>query len=278
MTYQGIINRVVNDTGVDNNNITVKDVAKFKLDLFDVTTQLLRIGEALKAATTYSISETALVGGFGELGFGESGFGAEPAIQEVNMETSFYAPQEVIFKNSDGVRVYAQEMQYEEYLRWNPNITEVTTSFNDIVTDATPQELFYTEENNKFDGGIGYCFTDTNPQKLIWKPAFTGTVEIYYSKINPETALSLSSSPDIHFAFHEAIVHGVTMKWLFRLLPFAKTEVQLLAYRDMVAYHKDEYKKMVADFTGWVNRLAETPVIQGFGFLQDPSMFISRGF
>jgi len=278
MTYQGIIDRVMSNLGYAVDNIMPKDISKLKLDLFDVVTNILRQSESLKTLKEYSTAEADTGLGFGEEAFGDAAFGGIETINSIDMESDFYAPLEVTFKNSDGVAIVGKELQYEEFMRWNPITEPTTTSFNDIVTDATPQEIYYSEENLKYDGSVGYCFTDTVPQKLIWKPAFVGTIQIYYTKINNDASIILSSSPEMHFAFHEAVVHGVTLKWLLRLLPTAKSDIMLFAYRDMVANHRKDYEKYLADFAGWSNRQTETPIVSGFGFLNDPSAYISRGF
>ena len=196
--------------------------------------------------------------------------------EEVSMPSDFYLPIEVIFFATSGNRYGEIEMTRETYERWNPNVNVVTSSFNDLVTGASPQELIWTQENFDFDGYVGYCITDTEPRKIIWKPAVNGTLKVYYTNfLSPITAAQYDTMPGIHQVFNELIIDSVTVKMLTRKYRTIKNDqVALEALRSELSEYKTKVKDGNADFIGYSQKTAQTSRVEGFDFLNDSEMWL----
>jgi hypothetical protein len=204
----------------------------------------------------------------------------QPIPNKLYLPSNFFIPLEVIFKNSDGIPFARTELQYEEYLRWNTESESVSSSFNDLISSpVTPLLIPITKENQDYDGLIGYTFTDSNPQTLIWKPAISGTVQIGYSTFFDTviTDANLSSSPDIHKSFSELIVLEVTIKQLIRKISETTDQVKLIALQSSVGHYKNERTELLKDFIGYVNTNTSTPVIEPFSFQQDLDRILFYG-
>ncbi|MHB9147705.1 MAG: hypothetical protein ACYC2U_04725 [Candidatus Amoebophilus sp.] len=194
--------------------------------------------------------------------------------QNITLPSDFFLPLEVVFSNSESQRFPVRELQYEEYLRWNPNIVVETSSFTDLVTNAVPVPMAMTEENAMLDGLIGYVFSDTNPIRLKWKPAIDGVVQIFYA-VYPTSAISdLTASPDIHTIYQDLIVLGVTIQQLTRRLTSPKDQIELFGLQTAIKRFGEDYQETLKNFGGYVNTNTSAPIIQPFDFMNDYDMFI----
>lgn len=254
MTYADIQDRVLSNIGREKNATFLETVKK---DIFDVIIKIYRKTEPIKKENTTTITITT-------------------ASQEVTVPSDFFVPNEVLFFDADGLRFPAKELQYEEYMRWNPEVDAVTTSFNELITPATPAGILYTQENADLDGIVGFTFSDTNPQKLLWKPAVGGTVKLYYSALAPEFT-DQTESPEISIAFHELIVLGVTIRQLIRKLKEISDQIRLIGLQTEIRHYKEEWAETLSNFYGYTNRNTSSPRIEAFDFLNDSSMLLLDG-
>ncbi len=263
MTYAEIVNRIANNLGKDNQSSVFTSITK--LDIIDAMDKIYRKVEPVKVDFTATITIAA-----SSLTLAAS----NPAVPPTTPLTyPFLVPLEVLFFNSDGQRFPCKELQYEEYIRWNPDVTADQTSFGQFDITSTPMPLLYTQENFDFDGLVGYAFSDTNPQQLLWKPAIAGSVKIYY--VTYENTLSaLTASPNIHRVFSDLIVLTVTIKQLTRILGGITDQIKLFATTRQITEFKEELAGALKDYAGFVNRDASTPVITPFDFLNDYNMLI----
>ena len=260
MTYNEMVRRIGHNLGFVSLNSAFISIAK--KDIFDVVTMIMRKAEIPKILFSDVIDD-------------DEDDATNPT-SSITLPTDFYIPVEVMFFASSGNRFPEIEMTRETYERWNPNVNLTTESFASIVTSATPQELIWTTENFDFDGYIGYLFTDTQPQTLIWKPAVNGTVKIYYAVFPLTMFTDLTTTPEIHQAFHSTIVDAVTLKMLVRrLTDKTLTEIQFVGIRSSIKEYKESFKESLADFTGYSKKTAETPIMEAFAFLNDPAMELS---
>lgn len=251
MNYNEIIDRVANNLGKSTKSSVFLSIAK--KDIYDAITKFYRKTEPIKDTSEDAITVDA---------------------QELSLSSDFFMPLEVIFNDGEGLRYPSKELEYEEYLRWNPNTEVETTSFTELVTSATPQASIYTQENADFDGLVGYVFSDTNPQKLLWKPAINGTVYIYYSTYPTIDLSDLTASPDIYRVFHNLIVDEVTIRQLVRRLGEPKSDVELYGINSQLKHYRQERDEALNDLSGFVNVNAETPSIVPFNFLNAAEMYI----
>lgn len=252
MDYAQIISRVQDNVGREGNRaVGLSDI--YKNDIYDALLKIYRITEPIKAEISTDITADA---------------------QELELPDDFFVPLEVIFNSSDNQRFPSKELEYEEYMRWNPTIELVTTSFSEIVTSASPQAGLYTQENIDFDGLVGFTFSDTNPQKLLWKPAIDGSVILYYVTYPEIEITDLAGLPDIHKVFHELIVLEVTIKQLVRKLDTITEEVKLYGLNGKIKHFKEERTEMLSNLAGFVNRNTSTPIMTPFDFLSDYSMLV----
>ena len=251
-TYQGIVNAIADNVGErDQSSLWLRIV---KDDIFTEMCKIYRKVKPIKVPFEDTLKST---------------------FQELAMPDDFFLPLEVIFFDTDGNRYPCKELQNEEFIRWNPNVTLATTSFNDIITDASPQPLYYTQENVDFDGLIGYSFFDTNPITLKWKPSINGSYQMLYSTY-PEVISSLTNSPDVHTVFQDLIVLGVTIQHLIRRLSGVKDQNEFMGTQAALNRYSDDYKETMNDFNGYVNSNISTPIISPFDFLNSPDMLILK--
>lgn len=251
MTYAQIIRRVLANT----NNLGAKEpsyLETMKDDIIDEINVLYRKAEPVKQELDTDLVITT-------------------AAQEAPMPEDMFIPKEVLFYNSDGHQFVAKELQYEEYMRWNPAVEAETSSFAELVsTPLVPVAQVYTQENADFDGLVGYTFTDTYPQNLLWKPAITGSAKIFYSTFfNPEPLTDLTESPAFNKCFHDLIVLGATIRRLTRALTTIVDQIQLFALQTALKQFKEQRTELLKDFIGFVNTNTSTPVIEPWDFLNN---------
>ena len=309
-TYQGIVNAIADNLGKpDQSSLWLRIV---KDDIYTEMCKIYRKIQPIKAEYTTSVLSTssAITSGtltagkrytittyvsnddFTNVGASSNATGITfiatgttptewlhgstltPDCQNIALPSDFFLPLEVLFYNTDGNRYPCKELQKEEYARWNPNVTLATTSFNDIVTQATPFPIIYSQENADYDGLIGYCFPDTNPKVLDWKPAITGSVKIFYAVYPASTISALTASPDIHTIYQDLIVLGVTIQHLIRRLSGVKDQFELVGLQSAINRYAEDYKETLSNFNGYVNVNVSTPIITSFDFLNDPNMSI----
>jgi len=255
MKYSEIINRVVTELGVEEITPAMKNT--IVLDVYDVMLKMFQIAEPIKAEKEYT--------------------GITTADSSKDLESDFYAALEVVFLNADSNRFFAKELLYEEYLRWNPNVTLTTTSFNDLVTDATPRTTIWTMENFDNDGWIGYNIPDALSvgvrRYIQWKPGFDGSFKVYYI-VEPPAISDLTKTPGFTQVFHTVLVSGATMKGLRRMFKAAKTDVELIGLQTMYREFKQEFKEGAADFAGFINKTVSTMRVEPFDYLNDMEMLI----
>lgn len=253
MNYAQIMSRIYDNVGRKDNNRPTGLTDTMRNDIFDSLNKIYRRTEPIKEEN--------------------SGIIITSESQELEMPSGFFLPIEVIFNSTDSQRYPSKELEYEEFMRWNPETEFITTSFTELVTTATPQASIITQENLDYDGLVGYTFTDTKPQKLVWKPAINGTISIYHS-VHPILPIELDEAPDIHDVFHELIVLEVTIKNLTRKLDMVESEIQLYGLNQKIKHYKEERMEMLNNLSGFVNKNAETPRIIPFDFLSDYSMLV----
>ena len=254
MTYNAIIDRVLTNIGREKSATFLETVKK---DIFDIITKIYRKTEPIRQENSTTITITT-------------------ASQEVAVPSDFFVPLEVLFYDSDGLHFPCKELEYEEYLRWNPDTQQITTSFNELVTSATPISQAYTQENFDLDGLIGYTFSNALAQKLLWKPAVNGTIKLFYSAL-PSAITALTGEAQLNVAFHELIVLGVTIKQLVRRLKDTSDQMKLIGLQTEIKYYQTEWNETLSNFNGFVNRNTSTPVITPFDFLNDSSMLLQDG-
>lgn len=251
MTYAEIIRRVLANTS----NLGTKEpsyLETMKDDIADEINALYRKAEPIKQELETDIAITT-----------ES--------QESDMPEDLFIPREVLFYNSEGHRFAAKELQYEEYMRWNPSAEGETTSFAELVDiSLTPVAEVYTQENADFDGLVGYTFTDSYPQKLLWKPAITGSAKVFYSVAYDFTALTdLTESPVFNRVYHDLIVIGATIRRLTRILTTITDQIQLFAVQTALKHYKEQRTELLKDFIGFVNTNVSTPAVEPWDFLNN---------
>lgn len=251
MTYQDIIDRVIDNLGKPEQSSVFLSI--IKKDIYDVLLKLYRKAEPIKAEQDATITD---------------------ASQEVAVASDFFLPLEVLFYDSDGLRFPTKELQYEEYLRWDPDVEASTTSFSELVTGASPASMIYTKENFDLDGLVGYVFIDESAVKLKWKPAINGSLKIYYVTYPTSVISTLTSSPAFHKIFHELIVLEVTIKHIVRRLGKVSNEIELYGLQQQLSHYKRERDETLSNFAGFVNRNVSAPVVEMFDFLNDYGMTI----
>lgn len=255
--YTEIINRIADNLGRDNQSAIFSSIVKN--DIVDSLSKIYRKTEPIKAVAEYNLAIES-----------EEGYYSE----EISMPDDFFVPLEVVFISSDGRRYPTKEIEEEEFLRWKPTVLSTTSSFSEIVTSTTPIPMMGTKENFDLDGIIGYTFSDTIPQKLLWKPPVEGKVQIFYSSFVDE--FGIADDLHIHKLFISLIVLDVTIKFLVRQLSKATTEIQLFGLRSQINEYKTEYTETLSNFAGYVNRNVSTPLIEPFDFQNDINMTILR--
>ena len=262
MTYEDIIRRIADNLGLSPTNGIFRAVAR--RDIYDVLQLIVRKSEFPRKLYEVTIANA------------ESS--SEPPIpfEEADMPSDFYLPIEVMFFASNGNRFGEIELTRETYEKWIPDVAVTTDSFNELVTGASPQELIWTQENFDYDGYIGYVFTATHPRKILWKPPVNGTLRIYYTNdLTQFTAEQYGNTPGIHKVFQELVVDSVTVKQLTRKYRTIKgDQVALEALRSELSEYKTKVRDGSADFIGYSQKDAETDRVEGFNFLNDPSMLI----
>ena len=261
MTYEQLIRRIADNTGASPTNGMFRATAR--RDIYDVLQLTIRKSEFPKKLYEVTIADA------------DDGSENPVPFEETELPSDFYLPIEVIFFASSGNRFAEIEMTRETYERWLPNVELSTESFNELVTDATPEEIIWTQENFDYDGYVGYLFTETVPRKIIWKPPVNGTLKIYYTNdFTQFTSSQYANAPDIHRIFSELVVDSVTTKMLVRKFRTVKDEVGLVALKSELAEYKEKVKDGMKDFVGYTQKKAETPRVEPFNFLNDPSMLL----
>lgn len=254
MTYADIKKRIVTELGIEE--VTPHTKAMIANDIYDIVLKIFRKAEPLKAEAEQTITSTD---------------------DYYELPTDFYSPLQVLFLDADGNRYYSREITYDEYLRWTPNVDLTIESFDELVTDATPEVMTYTTENFDNDGYVGFSFPDilySGKRRIVWKPGIDGTLKIYYLRLPTEIA-AITDSPEINVAFWDLIVHGVVMRALRRKFKTAKNEVELWGLQKEYGEHKTEFEKGIAEFAGFVNKTSETYRVEPFDFLNDYTMLIT---
>jgi len=251
MTYKEIMYRAGLNVGIDS--LSQADISVMKRYIFDIVTELLRKTDTIKSVYELDITTDD---------------------EDAQLPTDFYAPLDVVVTASDNSYFNMVEISYEDYLKWNPNIVTGTTSFAELVTDATPDQLYWTRQNEDFDGKVGYFFTDTFPIILKWKPAIAGAMQIYYSSVPASEITTLTGSPTLHAAFHEAVVLGVTIKWLRALIIRSQNQERTFTVSTALRVFEKEYDKILGDLGGFTNRTTTTHRVEQFDFLNDAEMLL----
>lgn len=271
MTYKDILTRVANNLSLPS--ITSAFLSIGKKDIFDTLTVLTQQHEHVTGEKTITITTDS---------------------EEISLSTEmpdFYSPLELAFFDADGNQYYTKEVLPETFIKWNPNVEVSVVSFSELVTDATPETMLWTPENELLDGYIGYTFTDDYPQKLKWKPAIAGTIKIIYVRypimqqvgygynygFNYATTDLMTALPNLHPAFHLMIVESVTLKMLYRkLLEKGLTEINLLGIRELINMHQKEFNSQSERFGAFVKKTAtfEAKSVEFFDFLNDRGMLL----
>lgn len=261
MDYRTIIQQISLNLGVDNPSTREIDVVK--RDVYAVLMFLMRKSAPIQKTHNVASLTTS----------DESTF----------LPSDFYLADQVIIYASSGNRYFSKELEHEEYLRWQPNPELTVESFNELVTDATPQEIFYTKENFDYDGYVGWTIPDemvdnsgTLVYQMIWKPTFTGSMDVLYKSIDGIglSDVALTITPEIRRAFHDTLVSGGTTKALQRKIMHAKSEIELASMQLSYRLYKDDYDNGVAELAGVTNASSETPRIEPFEYLNDWDMMI----
>jgi hypothetical protein len=240
----------------NTNNLGNKEAGyleTMKDDMFDAINNIYRKAEPFKTELTTDFILTTVS-------------------QEVDVPDDFFVPKQVIFYNSDGQRYDSKELQYEEYMRWNPNVEVETSSFTELLTPVTPVVEIFTKENADYDGLVGFTFSDTDPQQLLWKPAIAGTAKLYYSQsYSTAVGTDLTLSPALFKAYHDLIVINVTIKRIVRMLTSVPDDQQSKIYglQTALKYYTNEQTIISKDLYGYVNTNSETPTIEPFNFLNN---------
>uniref|UniRef100_A0A6H1ZG85 Uncharacterized protein n=1 Tax=viral metagenome TaxID=1070528 RepID=A0A6H1ZG85_9ZZZZ len=260
MDYKQIIERVETNVGIERANYRTRAV--IKRDIYDVMTRLMSKTGTLKVVT----AELAIT----------------TAATEYDIATNLpalFTIEEAEFRSTNGNPYYKKELEYEEFLRWQPNLELITESFSELVTSATPEEIIYTRENEDFDGYVGYTLLDEGAYpKIKWKPEIDGTLILYYTSVpvtfDMDDVGVLDATPQFHHAFHEALSLGASLKWITRQFKKAITEAELVGLQTTYKIMKLEFDEMSSDIVGWVNRRITTAIIEPFDFLNDRSMLL----
>jgi len=253
MTYQEIIRRTAANLSLTS--VSSAFVAVAKRDMYDVVNSITRKVQFLKAVRTDTITD---------------------ASGDLVLQTDFFFPVEVVFFDENGYQFVSVELQREAYEKWIPNVTVETQSFVNLVTSATPDTYVWTQENEDYDGKVGYLFTETDPRALKWKPLVDGTVRVIYATYDDTAITTVSNSPEMHKVFHELIVIGITLKLLYRKLLVTAQEIELIAIQSSIKIYQNEYKDMMADLTSYAEKKAtfEVQRMEPFDFLGDRSMLL----
>lgn len=271
MTYKDILTRVANNLGLPA--ITSPFISMAKKDIFDVLTRLTQEHEHVTNEIVIPITESA------------------QEFSIVSKVPDFYSPLELVFLNSDGSRYFTKEVLPETLLKWNPDTEQITATFTEVMTDATPDVENFTTENELLDGNVCYAFTDDYPAKLSWKPAISGNIKMIYVRypimsttgygynygFNYATSDLTTAIPNLHPAYQLMIVEGVTIKMLVRdFRRKGMTEVEFLSIKEMLNEHKMEFKKQSDLFAAFVKKTAtfEAKEIEFPDFLFDRAMLL----
>jgi hypothetical protein len=271
MTYKDILVRVANNLVLPS--LTSAFISVGKKDIYDVLCVLTQEHEFVTTEKTIPITSAAT---------------------SVELPTSmpdFFSPLELIFLDTEGHQFTAKEVLPETFLKWNPNVETAVTSFSELVTNATPEAMLYTSENELLDGYVGYTFTDDFAPVLKWKPAINGSIRIIYVRQPILTDLGygfnyglnygsndlLGFTPPLNPSFHTMIVEAITLKMLLREYRREDmTEMQMLATRELYSKHEKELKKQSDIFAAFVKKTAtfEAKEIEFPDFLNDRSMLL----
>lgn len=253
MTYQEIIRRTAANLSIVS--ISTAFIAVAKRDMYDVVNTITRKVQFLKAVKVETITDSS---------------------GDLTLQSDFFFPVEVVFFDSNGNQFVSVEIQREAFEKWAPNVALETQSFVNLVTSATPDIYIWTQENEDYDGKVGYLFTDTDPVTLKWKPLVGGTVNVLYAIYDNTAITTVSNSPAIHKVYHELIVIGITLKLLHRKLLVVETEVELIAIQSSIKIYRAEYTDMMGDLVAFSEKKAtfEVQQMEGFDFLNDRRMLL----
>lgn len=247
LEYNDMIRLVSMNLGVESPNN--KQMSIIKRDMYMSLLKIMRKASPVKRTHTANITDTK---------------------QELYLPEDFFTAYEVIFKTSNGSRYYSTEVEMEQFKRWTPNVLSTESNFETAMLNESPAQSFWTKENIDLDGKVAYYFTDEEDvSRLVWKSAITGTVEVIYSAILDEQPEDVFETPELHYAFRELLILGPTIQGLLRKPSKSKIEMneKIIAIR----MYTDEYKQMLKEFAGYVNRTTSTPRIEPFDFLNDPN-------
>lgn len=180
----------------------------------------------------------------------------------------FFTAFEVIFYSENNNKYNSKEIEIEQYNRWTPNPEFLQSNFEETMLNQNPSESFWTEDNVELDGYIGYYFSDEEDvSRLIWKPGVNGSIKIIYSAITDEQPEDIDSVPDMHFSFREMLILGATIQGLLR--KSSKTEIEYNEKLLSIRMYQDEFKQMLKEYAGYINRRTDTARIDAFDFLND---------
>lgn len=241
--YNNIIRSV--SVNIGNNSPNQAEVSIIKKDIFDTITNVYTKAKPVKDLFKKKITSK---------------------ISKVAMPENFLLADEVIFTDINGKRFSSKEITQEKYLRWSPDISVTDTNFEVEMLSNNPESFILTEENTELDGYIGYYFSDENDMSVLnFKPSINGEVEILHAVFPEDSLVEISDSPRLHKAFIKLLVLGPTIQGLLRTKPdneiiFADKTLRLKMY-------SAEYKEMLSDFAGYINRTTNTPVVEPFNFL-----------
>jgi hypothetical protein len=270
MTYKDILVRVANNLALPS--MTSAFLSMGKKDIYDVLCVLIQEHEFVTTEVEIPITTS---------------------ITSVDLSTyaDFFSPLELIFLDTEGHQLVSKELLPETFLKWNPQIETVTTSFAEIVTDATPEAMLYTPENELLDGYLGYTFTDDFVPLLRWKPEVNGSVKMIYVRMpvlladglgfnygfNYGSNDLLGFTPPMNPMFHTMIVEAITLKMLLRDYRRKDiTEAQIIANRELYSKHEKEFKAQSDKFAAYVKKTAtfEAKEIEFPDFLNDREMLL----
>lgn len=243
--YNDIVRSVALNIGIESPNN--KHISIIKRDIYMSLLKIMRKGSPIKRVITEDITSSKSL---------------------FMLPEDFFTAFEVIFYSENGNKYESKEIEIEQFERWNPNPEISQSNFEEVALNQNPSENFWNEDNVELDGYIGYYFTDEEDvSRLVWKPGINGSVKIIYSSITDEQPESIESAPDLHYSFRELLILGPTIQGLLRKP--SKGEIEYNEKLLSIRMYQDEFKQMLKEFVGYINRRTETPRIDSFDFLND---------
>jgi hypothetical protein len=132
------------------------------------------------------------------------------------LPTDFCHPASIRFVDTNGNELQSEEVQMEEYLRWNPN-PQIPPTANDFLPQSFATDK--TVDNARLGNKIAFvtAWSDivgaTVPPMQEWflfaRPAVKGSVEIlYYPDSNADPYDTLTLEPPFPGRYHQYLVNG----------------------------------------------------------------------